>query len=102
MGSIKDVGDLSGLRDVFAVLVWKEIAFAQEMVVGATCLFAKGTGLSGAAGSCSRLIRGFDAERSAVVSDSGAHDLGIISGAYFVEQGSKGLRYLWLYGGQSP
>lgn len=81
-GGINDVSNLSGLGYIFAVLIWKENTFTQEMVaVCATCLLSKWAGTTRAVRSRACPVWCSDVSRFARVSDGNAHNLGIISSA---------------------
>ena len=85
-GIIKDVGDLPGFGDVLAVLFWEETTFTQVMgVIRTAGLFAQRTGLGWTVGSCDRLVWSSAVSRFMIVTNGGAHNLGIVSCTYFVK-----------------
>ena len=63
-------------------------------------LFAQRTGLGWTVGSCVRLVWSSAAGKFEIICNSGAHNLGVVSRAYFVKQGGEGLKYFLFYRGE--
>ena len=93
---------MPGFGKVLAVLLWEETTFTQEMdVIRTAGLFAQRVGPDWTVASCVCLVWSYAASsyRSTVVTNRGAHNLGVVSCMYFVKQGGEGLRYVWFYRG---
>ena len=76
------------------VLFWEETTFTQEItVIRMAGLFAQQAGPSWMVGSGVCPIWSSVASRFTTVTNSGAHNLGIVSCTYFIKQGGEGLGY---------
>lgn len=68
-------------------------------VIRTAGMFAQWVGPGWTVGSCGRLVWSSAAGRFIIVINSGAHNLGVVSGTYSVKQGGEGLGYFRFHRG---